>query len=422
MQEIDWHAHPAVIAIVVDHSEREALEEQLRRAQRMEAIGQLTGAIAHDFNNLLTTVIAPLELALEEVDRGSAVHADVVEALRSANRAAQLSRQLLTFSRKRVSRPEVVELDARIRGLTDMLGRFAREGVTVRFELNDASAAVFIDPSQLEQVLVNLVVNANDAMPRGGTLTVRTAAVPGQADTIRHSEGSHAGPYALIEVADTGVGMDPAAQRRAFEPFFTTKELGTGLGLSTVFGIVKQAGGFIRIESTPGRGTTMQVHLPLYEAIGAPERPVAGRAAKEAQARSAEPGPVTAVVVEDDASVRNLYDRVLSRGGLRVLGAGGPQEALRLAREHDGDIHLLITDVTLRGMSGILLGAEFRKHRPNISVLYSVSYAEESVTRQLREKSRFPILEKPFQISELREAIGTALGAGKWNAGADARH
>ncbi len=411
-QEIDWRGRPARIALVLDRSGEEALEEQLRHAQRMEAIGRLTGAVAHDFNNLLTAVNGPIELALLELDETHPVRADLTEALKAVESASRLTRQLLTFSRKRVSRPRPVDVNDALTALRPMVERLAGKGISVAFEVGPPDGRVLIDPAHLEQVVVNLVVNARDAMPEGGALTIRTRIVPGDPQTLRHRDGLSPGAHSVLEVADTGHGMSEDTRRRAFEPFFTTREKGTGLGLSTVFGIVRQAEGFIRVNSGPGQGTTMQVHLPVTDAEveeAAPAEDVSVSRTGPAAGRSS-PVERTIMVVEDEASVRRVFERALGREGFRVLAAGDGTSALEIMQAHDGDIHLLITDVMLPGMSGVDLAAEVSRRHPGASVLYASGYSEENLSRQMRMTPELDFLEKPFQIDQLLTLVRRALG------------
>ncbi len=410
-QAITWHDRPAVIVLIVDRTEQEALEEQLRHAQRMEAIGQLTGAIAHDFNNLLTAVSIPLELAMMEIGDDHEISRDLSDALQATRTAAQLTRQLLTFSRKRVSRPEVMDVNKALEGLENMLDRLTGETVAMRLELGEPSGMVLIDPSHLEQVLMNLVVNARDAMPDGGDITIRTKLVPAHREFLRHRGGLKPGPHAVIEVEDTGVGMDRPTQLRIFEPFFTTKEKGTGLGLPTVFGIVRQAEGFVRVKSSLGRGTRMQVYLPLMEE--APSEDLRGGREQDfgeaREARVPDRKGKTILVVEDDVMVRRQLERALRRAGYRVLAAGGGAAALRLAEQNDGPIHVLLTDLMLPDVNGINLASEFRKSHSGTAVLFFSGYSEEAIIRQLRAEPGLPFLEKPFQVPQLIEAIDRVL-------------
>ena len=405
-QPIEWRGAPAVIAMVLDRSEEERLEEQLRHAQRMEAMGRLTGSIAHDFNNLLTAAGVPLELALADLEADHTAREEVAEAWRAIASATRLTQQLLTFSRRRVTHPKRVDLAAAARDMSGMLGRLLGKDVELVVEACEPAGTVLIDPSHLEQVLVNLVMNACEAMPEGGKVVLRTSLAPPDPEVLRHRDGLTPGAHAILEVVDAGEGIDEALQSRIFEPFFTTKEKGTGLGLSTVFGIVRQAGGFVRVQSQVGRGTAMQVYLPME----APPAPAESR--PEPPPPAARPLSIerdrTILVVEDDDAVRRVFGRVLSGAGFRVLEVGDPLEALELARRADQEIDMMITDITLPGMSGVTLGTEFQRHRPDAAVLYASGYSGHEIVQQ-RADASLPFLEKPFLATELLERVSTLL-------------
>lgn len=408
VQAISWGGRPAAIVVMLDRADQEILEEQLRHSQRMEALGQLTGTIAHDFNNLLTAVVAPLEIVAQELEDGDAIHRDVSEALQAAKSATHLTRQLLTFSRKRVSRVRLIDPHSVLLHLRDMMQRLVGERITLKIELGAVTGAVLIDPSHFEQVIVNLVVNARDAMRDGGTLAIRTREVEGSPDLLRHREGERPGAHVLIEVVDTGEGMDAATRDKAFEPFFTTKSGGTGLGLSTVLGIIRQAQGFVRIDSELGAGTCIQVYLPRCEEAPEPATsavevaPPLGTSSSKTEER-------TILVVEDDPAVQRVFERVLSRAGFRVLSAGDAEAALDLVNSTATQIHLVITDLMLPGMDGVALGAEFRRHHPSVPILYSSGYSEEEIIRRLQASPALRFIEKPFQVAQLMETVNQAL-------------
>jgi PAS domain S-box-containing protein len=412
-QPLQWQGSPAIIAMVLDRSEEERLEEQLRHAQKMEAIGQLTGSIAHDFNNLLTAAGIPIQLALLELEEEHAVRRDLEEARRAVERATLLSQQLLTFSRRRVTRPRPVDLSASVENLVQMLKHLVGVDVELVVELGALEGHVLIDPSHLEQVVTNLVVNARDALADGGSITIRTLLVDSNPDVLRHREGLRPGPHAILEVSDTGHGIEEGVKQRIFEPFFTTKKKGTGLGLSTAFGIIRQAEGFIRVLSERGRGTSMQVYLPLHEPSDhTAERPAnegnTGAVATSTVRAEQEPGG-TILVVDDDLAVLKVFDSALSRVGYHVITADHPEEALSIAQQPDLEIDLLIADLMLPGMDGIALGAEFTKQRPSCRVMYCTAYSEGDIAEKIRDDPTMVLLEKPFQLGQLIQRVGEML-------------
>ena len=390
-----------------DITERKSLEDQLRLAQKMEAVGQLAGGIAHDFNNLLTAILGSTELLLADTDAEDPRRDDVQEIGRAAHRASALVRQLLAFSRKQVMQPRLVNLNAIVREMGGMLRRLVGERITLRLDLDPGLGDVTADPGQLEQVIANLGVNARDAMPDGGTLTIATANVTRVGLTGPSDEGIPAGPLVVLIVKDTGIGMDEHVLAHLFEPFFTTKELGrgTGLGLATVYGIVRQSGGQIQVSSRPGEGSTFTAYFPRVEE---PER-----------ARHATPGappPVpggteTVLVVEDEEAVRHLVCRVLRAKGYRVLDAPNAESALLLAGSTPAAIDLLVTDMVMPGMGGTTLAAELMAVRPAMRVLFITGYAPEAVDRRGQLPDAGGLLEKPFSADELARRVREILAA-----------
>jgi signal transduction histidine kinase len=381
-------------------------ERNLLQAQKMEAVGQLAGGVAHDFNNLLTVVTVYAELLLRRPqDKGSQEEA-LGEILKAAERGSGLVRQLLAFSRRQMMQPEVLDLNAVVGELGRMLRPLLREDIELAFDLAPDLGRVKADRGQLEQVLMNLAVNARDAMPQGGRLLIGTANFEMDAFYVQQHGAGAPGPYAALSVSDTGTGMDAATQARIFEPFFTTKEpgQGTGLGLSTVYGIVKQSGGYIWVYSEPGRGTTFRIYLPRVEEMAAAE--AAGPAAAEAAG-----GGQTLLLVEDEETLRRLMALVLTGAGYQVLAAGRGEEALELGRRHAGTIHLLVTDMVMPGMSGRELAEDLRRLRPELKVLYISGYSEEIAAHQGRLSPDALFLQKPFREEQLLRQVGAALRA-----------
>ncbi len=387
------------LAVVHDLADRHALEEQLRQAQKMEAIGRLAGGIAHDFNNILTAILGYSELVLDS-DPPADVRESVGEIRKAGERAASLTKQLLAFSRKQVLQPKILDLNAVLAETDSMLRRVLGEDVTFVAERDPLLWRVQADPDQVQQVLLNLAVNARDAMPEGGVLRVATRNVSLEAGDLKEVLKVAEGAYVLLEVSDAGHGMDAETLSHAFEPFFTTKERGkgTGLGLSTVYGIVKQSGGYIHIESEPGKGTRVLVYLP--RAHGAVDFP--SDANKRALPRG---GNETILLVEDEESVRRLASLLLERSGYRLLVASSAEEALQTARAFAGEIDLLLTDVVLPGLNGRRLADLLRVERPGTKVVFASGYFDESGI--LEPGSDF--IQKPFNPETLARSIRRAL-------------
>ena len=392
---------------VTDITERKLLEEQLRQSQKMEAIGQLAGGIAHDFNNLLTTVLGYSDMALRQLSERDPVRAEIEEIQRAGERAASLTQQLLAFSRKQVFTSKVVDVNALITESTRMLGRLIGERIRLQTDLDPSLGSVRADPGQLEQVLLNLVVNARDAMPEGGTLTVRTQNADVDAASSRSHFGIAPGNYALFSVADTGVGIDADTQKRIFEPFFTTKDKtrGAGLGLSTVYGIVSQSGGQIFVSSEPGRGTEFTVYLPRE---GAPRTGAGTGAGAPVTLR---PGSETILLVEDEDAVRNLTRRLLETGGYTVLQASNAEQALEVAQGHSGRLDMLLTDVVMPGMSGPELARGLLAVRPQLRVLFVSGYPDEALPSEGGLEADASFLQKPFTPETLARKIREVLDA-----------
>jgi PAS domain S-box-containing protein len=376
-----------------------ASEEQLRQAQKMEAIGRLAGGVAHDFNNILTAIQSYSEILADDLGTGHASLGDVHEIQAAASRAASLTRQLLTFSRKQNPCLEVIDLNETVRETERMLRRVIGEDIELRSELAGDLARVSADASQMAQVLLNLAVNARDAMPNGGRLGITTRNVEVH-HTQSHAPGLSPGGYVCLTVRDTGTGMDPITQSRIFEPFFTTKEAGkgTGLGLSMVYSFVQQSGGTIEVESQPGAGTCFTIWLPRHTSLRAwhPD-PVAPRPAA--------PIGATIMLVEDDTMVRTIARRTLTRGGYTVLEAGSGRAAMELAARTAGSIDLVIVDTVLPGISGTEFATAFRQLRPDARILMMSGYTEEAANRVLLRDTGDAFLDKPFSSHGLLDAV-----------------
>ncbi|HEX5044785.1 MAG TPA: response regulator [Candidatus Polarisedimenticolaceae bacterium] len=382
-------------------------EEQLRQAQKMEAIGQLAGGVAHDFNNLLTAILGYAELMTMRLKPGDPLLRDVAEIRKAAERASALTRQLLVFSRKQMLSPRVLDLNAVVKQTESLLHRLIGEDVRLVSHLAPGLHAVRVDPGQLEQVLLNLAVNARDAMPRGGLLTLETQNVDLHEPLVAGSEVLAPGRYVMLAVSDTGVGMDRKTRQRVFEPFFTTKEQGkgTGLGLSTVYGIVRQSGGHVWVYSEPGHGACFRIYLPQAEAAPSAAEPAAQGPAPAHAVRGTE----TVLVVEDEPAVRDLTRQVLRLQGYAILDAANGGEALAVAAAHDGPIHLLVTDVVMPGMSGPELAGKLQAARPEMKMLFLSGYTSHAVVGggMLEEGRNF--LQKPFTPIDLAGTVRAIL-------------
>jgi len=391
--------------ITVDVTERRSLEDQLRQSQKMDAVGQLAGGIAHDFNNLLTAILGFAGFLAESLPEPDVRHADVVEILRAAGRAAALTRQLLAFSRKQILAVRVLHIGDIVGELTPMLRRLLGESVDLRTVVGDRGLAK-IDPGQLHQVIVNLVVNARDAMPDGGRLTLETADVMLDEAFARSHPSVRPGPHVLIAVTDTGHGMDAATQKRVFEPFFTTKPMGqgTGLGLATVYGIVKQSGGSIWVNSDLGQGTTFKVYLPRTDDVEEATAPAQTRAPG---------GTETVLLVEDEDVVREFVYKVLSRSGYNVHAVGDPAKALEYAQAQGAAIDLVFSDVMLPNMSGQAMVTRMLGTHPESKVLYMSGYTDHAIVKQGVLDPGTAFLQKPFTADALSRKVRDVLDAVK---------
>ena len=394
------------VAVDRDITERRNLEEQLRESQKMEAVGRLAGGIAHDFNNMLTAISGFAELlSLDLQDASTEAKSHLKEIVRAATRSAELTRKLLAFSRKQLLQPRTIDLSDTVRELSTLLGRVVGESIHQRLRLAEEQVCVTVDPGQLEQVLLNLVVNAKDAMPTGGSLQIETAEVELSDDFAASHVGIPPGTYGMLAVTDTGVGIDPAVRARIFEPFFTTKagQGGTGLGLSTVIGIVTQSGGHVVVESEVGSGTTMTVYFPLVAALPTPPDPVSPA--------TTETGSGTILLVEDEELLRSLVTRIFTRAGFTVLSAPDGEVALEMAAQHTGPLDLLLTDVVLPGINGRLVAERVHALRPETLVLFMSGYTEDAIVHDGILGGEIDFLEKPFSRQELLAKVMAMLGA-----------
>ena len=385
-------------------AETAVAEEQLRQGQKIEAIGRLAGGVAHDFNNILGVISGFGELALEALAPDHPAQSSLDEVLAAAKRAAGLTRQLLAFSRKQVMRPETVDLNPLTRELERMLRPLLGEDIELRLELGEGVGTVVVDPSQIQQVIMNLAINARDAMPQGGTLTIETANTEFAEDYTDTHPPAVPGRFVMLAVSDTGAGMDAETRERCFEPFFTTKPEGegTGLGLSTVYGIVKQNGGYVWVYSEPGKGTAFKIYLPRVDLPAGPSSIVDSRP-------EATTGTETILVVEDTEGLRRMIRRMLEGIGYTVLVAADGEEALALAADHSGAIDLLLTDVVMPKLGGAELANHLAARRPGLRVLFMSGYTQGAIAQHGVLLEGVSLLEKPFSRTDLTRAVREAL-------------
>jgi PAS domain S-box-containing protein len=395
-----------VASLVQDVTERVALEERLRQSQKMEAVGRLAGGVAHDFNNLLTIIMGYGHILTEGLEPGSRLYEATAQIRAAADRAAGITRQLLAFSRKQVLSPRVIDLNDIMLNLDTMLRRLIGEDVQVITVPARNLGSVKADPGQIEQVIMNLALNSRDAMPNGGKLTLETANAELDGSYARDHQPVDSGRYVMLAVSDTGLGMDPETQARIFEPFFTTKDVGkgTGLGLATVYGIVKQSGGYIWVYSEPGRGTTFKIYLPR---VDQPAETVGGEKKSPGITR----GNETILLVEDDPQLRQLATSVLGHYGYKVLTAPGPEEGLEICRSNHRDLRLLVTDVIMPGMNGRKLAEEVVRLCPGVKVLYISGYTSNAIVHYGVLDPGLWFLPKPFSLANLVAKVREVLDA-----------
>ncbi len=396
-----------VVVVSRDVTERKKLEQQLRQAQKMEALGQLAGGVAHDFNNILTSLSAYADFIRKAAAPGGQIAGDAMEIKQICERAAGLSRQLLAFSRKQVMSPRVLDLNAIAAGVQKMLSRLIGENMQLVIQKHPEPVPALVDPGQIEQVLLNLAVNARDAMPGGGKLVIKV--YPCEYTDYLLGSDIIPGKYAVISVSDTGLGMDAAVKARIFEPFFTTKRpgSGTGLGLSTVYGIIRQSGGVISVDSEPGRGSVFSIYLPLSEA------PV-DKLETTGSFPALRPGSETVLLVEDDPVLRSVTRRTLQENGYKVLEAATDSEAVLIAEERQkGKIDLILSDIVLPGMNGFDLVKRVEESNPGIAKVYISGYTDPAIIKTEFIKPETPFIQKPYTTDALLLGLRAALEGAK---------
>ncbi len=390
-------------AVKRDITQERILEEQIQQSQKMEAIGRLAGGVAHDFNNLLTVINGYCDLILNRLQPGDPFFKEINQIYSAGKRASSLTNQLLAFSRKQIIQPHILNLNSQVQELEKMLRRLIGEDIELFTDLDAELGYVKMDPGQFDQIIMNIVVNARDAMPKGGKLTIETANVVLDREYIRSHAQVKPGKYVMLAISDTGIGMTPEVMRHIFEPFFTTKgrSKGTGLGLSTVYGIVKQNNGYIWVYSEPGKGTTFKIYLP--------QQGEAAEATRAEEAAENYRGNETVLVVEDDTNVRELTIQILQENGYCVLIASHAREALRALEEHSGEIHLLLSDVIMPDLSGRDLVKKAQAIRPNIKVLYMSGYTDNAIVHHGVLEANTNFIQKPFSPQVLLQKVRQVL-------------
>jgi two-component system cell cycle sensor histidine kinase/response regulator CckA len=401
---IEVDGKPCAITAIVDITERLQLESQLRQAQKLESVGRLAGGVAHDFNNLLTLINSYSSSILKELRPSDPLYPYAEEIKRAGEHAAGLTKQLLTFSRKQFIQPRPLDMNTIVNDAERMLQRLIGEDIELVTTLDPLLGQVMADPDQIHQVIMNLVVNARDAMPEGGKLEITTKNIDVDEGSMAVHPDAGPGRYVLMTITDTGIGMDEHTLQSAFEPFFTTKQpgAGTGLGLSTVYGIVRQSGGGIHVRSEVGQGTSCRIYLPRIEAPSVPDRAESDRA-------KARYGSETVLVVEDNEAVRRLTQTILKTYGYHVLEAANSTEAFAIEKEHSGEIHLLLTDVILPGMNGKALSERLRALRPRLKVLFTSGYTADVIARRGVLQRDVAYLPKPFGPESLAAKVREVL-------------
>ena len=402
-----------VVGVIQDITERKRvemektkLETQLQQSQKMESIGRLAGGVAHDFNNMLTVILGHVEMALDQIDPKHPLYIDLMEIHKSAERSSGLTRQLLAFARKQTITPKVLYLNETISGMLNMLQRLIGEDVDLHWQPASSLWQIRMDPSQIDQLLANLCVNARDAIKDVGKITIETQNNTFDQDYCTSHPGFIPGEYVSLTVSDTGIGMEKETISHIFEPFFTTKELGkgTGLGLATVYGIVRQNNGFINVISEPGQGTTLNIYLPRFKGIVEQVQP-------EDTERPIQRGQETILLVEDEPAILKLTTRMLSGQGYTVLATNSPGEAIRVAREHAGEINLLMTDVIMPEMNGKDLAKNLLSHYPNLKQLFMSGYTADVIAHHGVLDEGVYFIQKPFSIKDLSAKVRDALNS-----------
>jgi two-component system cell cycle sensor histidine kinase/response regulator CckA len=395
-----------VSGVARDVTENKRLEQMLRQSQKMEAVGQLAGGVAHDFNNLLGVILGYTGLLLDRLSTDDPQRRSIEEIQKAGDRAALLTRQLLAFSRKQVLQLKVLDLDAVVAGAEKLLQRLIGEHIQLLVVPNPGLGRIKADAGQLEQIIMNLAVNARDAMPTGGKLTIQTSNVEIDEEFAGLHPSTHPGPHVMLSVTDTGCGMDEKTKVRIFEPFFTTKEFGkgTGLGLSTVYGIVKQSNGSVWVYSEVGVGTTFKIYLPCVSPVLEIESP-------REEPEKVERGSQTILIVEDDTALLQVTQRSLEAVGYAILAAHNPAEAIQISKQHPGPIHLMVTDVIMPGMSGAQLATYLSASRPEMKVLYVSGYTDDTIVRRGVLEPGLAFLQKPFSPKTLAWKVEEVLSA-----------